>query len=127
MNKSDLDNFHFTKRWMSEHLPSDMNITTEILYNSFTDRLNALEVDKAEMPSKSAFTSRLHKMDFLKSKRVFEHNCKGKKVWQTSWSKVEIVKEVEEVVELEPCVFSKLYERSMKLIARSRERRTWWK
>lgn len=110
----DKDNFDFTERWVSEHLPSDMSITTEHLYNDFTDRLNTLEVDKADMPSRSAFLSRMHKMPLLNTERVLDYNCLGKKVWQTAWFKVEIVKEVE------PIKMSKNYPKVCDILMRSK-------
>lgn len=106
MKQSDQDNFKFTERWIEQHLPFGLEQTTDVLYNDFFRAL--FESNLKYSPSIEMFRSQLRKIDFISSRWVVVERNK-EMVRMKAWYKIELVEEVEEVVE--PCVFSKFYDR----------------
>ena len=123
MNKSDQDkeNFEFTERWVEQHLPSGVEILTENLYSDFLDCI--IEQNRMfDNPSRSAFLSRLGKMDFMDGRDVRAMNRQGRHVRTKAWFRVEPIEPVE------PCVFSKHYKSVNEVLLRGKRGiRSWWR
>ena len=126
MNKpaQDKDNFEFTKRWVEQHLPFGLEQTTDVLYNDFFKAL--FESDLKYSPSIEMFRSQLRKIDCISSRWVVVERNK-EMVRMKEWYKVEKLEDILDALPVEPCIFSKHYDKSMKLLAAGKEKLTWWK
>ena len=114
----DKDNFEFTKRWIDTNLPFGLEQTTDILYRDFFNAL--IESNSKDSPSVSAFRSRLDQIEFI-SCRFVKVMRNEKMIRMKAWYKVE------KIVEPEPCKWSKHHDKAMKLLAKAKEPRSWWR
>ena len=73
-------NYQFTERWVSEHLPHGVTLSTTMLYAEFIDCL--IEQNRPDMPTRSAFLSRLNKMKFIRGKAYPRTEHKMLKWWE---------------------------------------------